>query len=77
VCDLEFLATGGFSPLDRFMGKEDYRRVRDEMRLASGYVFPVPLTLPADPGPAIKLDREVALRNAKNDILAVDGGRNL
>jgi sulfate adenylyltransferase len=71
VCDLELLATGGFSPLDRFMGKEDYRRVRDEMRLASGYLFPVPLTLPVDPGPAIKLDQQVALRNAKNEILAV------
>jgi sulfate adenylyltransferase len=71
VCDLELLATGAFSPLDRFMGKEDYRRVRDEMRLARGCLFPVPLTLPVDPAPAIKLDRQVALRNAKGEILAV------
>src|SRR5437660_2685737 len=45
VCDLELLATGGFSPLDRFMGRDDYRRVLDEMRLASGTLFPLPVTL--------------------------------
>jgi sulfate adenylyltransferase len=71
VCDLELLATGAFSPLDRFMGQEDYRRVLDEMRLASGHVFPLPVTLPVEPGPGIQLDQEVALRNAKNELLAV------
>ena len=27
LCDLELLATGAFSPLDRFMGKADYEHV--------------------------------------------------
>jgi len=27
LCDLELMATGAFSPIDRFMGREDYRRV--------------------------------------------------
>src|SRR5205085_5245351 len=35
-CDLELLATGGFSPLDRFMSRADYERVLEEMRLANG-----------------------------------------
>ncbi len=71
VCDLELLATGGFSPLDRFMGKADYQRVLGEMRLASGVLFPIPITLPVEPGPAIQLDKDVALRNAKNELLAI------
>ena len=71
VCDLELLATGAFSPLERFMGQEDYRRVVDEMRLQSGDVFPIPVTLPVEVGTGLHLDQEVALRNAKNDLLAV------
>ncbi|HEX5386491.1 MAG TPA: bifunctional sulfate adenylyltransferase/adenylylsulfate kinase [Gemmatimonadales bacterium] len=71
VCDLELLAVGGFSPLDRFAGREDYRRILDEMRLGSGHLFPIPVTLPVEPGPGIALDREVALRDGKNNPLAI------
>src|SRR5262245_6515163 len=71
ACDLELLATGAFSPLDRFMGREDLQSVLDEMRLAKGHVFPVPVTLPVEPGPEIRLDRDIALRSARNDLLAV------
>ena len=71
VCDLELLATGAFSPLDRFMGAEDYQRVMDEMRLTSGHLFPIPVTLSVDPSDDLKLDAEIALRDAKNDLLAV------
>ena len=71
TCDLELLATGAFSPLDRFMGREDFQRVLDDMRLTSGHVFSLPVTLPVEPGPAIRLDQDVALRDAKNNVLAV------
>lgn len=71
VCDLEMLAVGAFAPLDRFMGREDEARVLAEMRLANGSLFPIPVTLPVEPGPDIRLDQSVALRNANNDLLAV------
>ena len=70
-CDLELLAGGGFSPLDRFMGQKDHQRVLDEMRLTSGYLFPIPVTLPVEPGSTIRLYQDIALRNARNELLAV------
>lgn len=71
TCDLELLATGAFSPLDRFMGEEDYRRVLEEMRLTSGHLFSIPITLPVKSNEGLHLDQEVALRDPKNDLLAV------
>lgn len=71
MCDLELMALGAFSPLDRFMGEADHQRVLLEMRLAQGSVFPIPIALPVDPSPDIKLDAEIALRSLKNELLAI------
>jgi len=71
ACDLELLATGGFSPLDRFMGAQDYARVVEEMRLAGGTLFPIPITLPSDPAAGLRLDQEIALADDQNELLAV------
>jgi sulfate adenylyltransferase len=71
VCDLELLASGAFSPLDRFMGRADHERVVGEMRLADGTLFPIPVTLPVEPDPAVRVGATVALRDARNDLLAV------
>jgi len=70
LCDLELLATGAFSPLDRFMGSADYERVVGEMRLADGHVFPIPVTFPVASDERIKLDGQVSLRDSRNDIVA-------
>jgi sulfate adenylyltransferase len=71
LCDLELLATGGFSPLDRFMGKADYERVLHEMRLSDGTLFPLPITLTADPKELPTVGEDIVLRNANNDVIAV------
>ena len=70
ICDLELLATGAFSPLDRFMGAADYERVVNEMRLADGHLFPIPVTLPIAHDAPVKPDRELSLRDSRNEILA-------
>ncbi|MCA1591199.1 MAG: bifunctional sulfate adenylyltransferase/adenylylsulfate kinase [Acidobacteria bacterium] len=71
VCDLELLANGGFSPLERFMGRADYERVLAEMRLAGGALFPLPVTLTIRRDAGVKLDGEIALADSFNSVLAV------
>jgi sulfate adenylyltransferase len=69
--DLELLATGGFSPLDRFMGEADYHRVMDEMRLVDGTLFPLPITLPVDRDDLPAGVEKIVLRDARNNLIAV------
>lgn len=71
VCDLQLLASGAFSPLDRFVGEEDHARILDEMRLQGGHLFPIPVTLPVEPVPELRLDRDITLRNARKELLAI------
>ena len=71
MCDLELIATGGFSPLDRFMSGDDFHSVVNEMRLADGTLFPIPVTLPVHEFPGLGLDKRIALRDSRNDVLAV------
>jgi sulfate adenylyltransferase len=71
LCDLELLATGGFSPLNTFMGKADYERVLHEMRLADGTLWPLPITLTADPKELPTVGEDIVLRNSNNDVIAI------
>jgi sulfate adenylyltransferase len=71
ACDLELLAVGAFSPLDRFMNRADYQSVLETMRLADGTLFPMPITLPVDPSDDLKVGQDIVLRNAKNEYLAI------
>jgi sulfate adenylyltransferase len=71
LCDLELLATGGFSPLATFMGKADYERVLHEMRLSDGTFWPLPITLTADPKELPTVGEDIVLRNTNNDVIAI------
>ncbi len=63
LSDLELIATGALSPLTGFMRQADYERCVEEMRLTSGVVWPVPVTLAVEQELAdrIKLEQEIAL----------------
>jgi sulfate adenylyltransferase len=71
LCDLELLAVGAFSPLDRFIGKRDYDRVLAEMRLEDGTLFPIPIALPTASVSGLERGKDIALRNAQNELIAV------
>jgi sulfate adenylyltransferase len=71
LCDLELLATGAFSPLDRFMGKADYERVLTEMRLEDGTLFPIPVTLPIDEAALPSYGEQITLADSGNNPIAV------
>jgi sulfate adenylyltransferase len=74
LCDLELLISGGFSPLRGFMTRTDYEGVGQKMRLASGVLWPMPITLDVTEDFAKSLKpggSKVALRDPEGVMLAV------
>ena len=74
LCDLELLMSGGFSPLRGFMTRTDYDGVCHKMRLASGVLWPMPITLDVTEEFAKTLQpgsSKIALRDAEGVMLAV------
>jgi len=74
LCDLELLLSGGFSPLRGFMTKANYEGVCHNMRLASGVLWPMPITLDVTEEFAKKLQpgsSKIALRDPEGVMLAV------
>jgi sulfate adenylyltransferase len=51
LSDLDMLASGALSPLEGFMGRDDYERVLEEMRLAKGLPWALPVCLAVDHEP--------------------------
>lgn len=63
LSDLELIGIGAFSPLTGFMGREDYESVLETMRLGSGDVWSLPITLPVsrEQAQTIQIGETVAL----------------
>jgi sulfate adenylyltransferase len=61
--DLIMLGIGGFTPLDGFMTQADWKGTCDEMRLADGLFWPIPITLSTNRQAAgsLKAGAEIAL----------------
>jgi len=72
--DVMMMAMGAYTPLDGFMGEADWRRVSQEMRLESGVLWPIPITLSCDGAVAANLavGEELALFDPQsNEALAI------
>ncbi len=72
LSDLELLLSGGYSPLDGFMGRADHEAVCRNMRLANGVLWPVPITLdiPEDLAERLSVGDRLALRDPEGVMLA-------
>ena len=74
LCDVELLLSGGFSPLRGFMNRADHEGVCHNMRLSSGVIWPMPITLDVTEEFAKKLQpgsSKVALRDPEGVMIAV------
>jgi sulfate adenylyltransferase len=69
--DLELIGVGGYSPLTGFVGSADYRSIVEDMRLADGSPWSIPITLAASD------ERARQLREGQEIALAEPGGRIL
>jgi sulfate adenylyltransferase len=74
VSDVLMLAMGAYTPLDGFMGHDDWAGTCLEMKLTSGVFWPIPITLSitSDLADSIHAEEEVALIDAETgEILAL------
>jgi sulfate adenylyltransferase len=74
VSDVFMLAMGAYTPLDGFMGHDDWQGSCRDMKMRSGVMWPIPITLPVDKDLADSIGEgeEVALADGETgEILAV------
>ena len=73
VCDLELLMNGGFNPLKGFLSEQDYNSVVENLRLADGSLWPMPINLDVSQkfADTVEPGQDIALRDAEGVILAI------
>ncbi len=71
-CDLEMLAIGAMSPLEGFLGEDDYHSVCDNMTLVDGTLWPIPSICSVDAATAdrVRVGDRVALTDDAGRLLA-------
>ena len=71
ICDLELLMNGGFHPLKGFLSEADYNGVVENMRMADGSLWPMPITLDVDEkfAESLEIGQDIALRDQEGVIL--------
>lgn len=72
LCDIELILNGAFSPLEGFMSRKDYDKVLSDMRLASGVLWPMPITLDVTRAFADEISEgtSIALRDREGVVIA-------
>ncbi len=72
ICDLDLLLNGAFSPLEGFLGPDDYESVCDDMRLVNGVLWPMPITLDVNEefANSIQNGQTIALRDHEGVLIA-------
>ena len=72
-CDVELLLNGAFSPLEGFMSAAEYAGVLHNMRLPSGALWPIPVTLDVSEAFAASLEpgETIALRDGEGLVAAL------
>jgi sulfate adenylyltransferase len=72
ISDLQMISTGVFSPLEGFMQREEYESVVEDMRLANGLAWSLPVTLATNEDTASTLieGSEVALIDGDGEPMA-------
>lgn len=73
LCDIELILNGAFSPLEGFLTQSEYEGVLDNMRLPSGLLWPIPITLDVSQAFAdsAKPGEKIALRDPEGVVIAV------
>lgn len=71
VSDLFMLAMGAYTPLDGFMGEEDWRGCSTDMMMSNGIFWPIPITLSchADLAGSIGIGEEIALVDGTSGVI--------
>jgi sulfate adenylyltransferase len=72
LCDIELILNGAFSPLEGFLTEAEYDRVVRDMRLPSGVLWPMPVTLDVSAEFAGKTSKgeHIALRDPEGVLIA-------